>query len=245
MRSNRGRWFLIGIVLAPAVLLALVGCVSGKTYRTRFDTAAFCTANDSEDCPGDILRVVATDPVVRTPALMGYVEFDDQGYPREPQSKKLLIDEFDALANDHPLLIVVFAHGWKHNAAGGDTNVESFQALLRKLATADAAACTNAPHCRDRQVVGIYMGWRGLSNSLEPFKSLTFWARACRRIGASSHTGAGAKCQAVALACHRGDDQRLRGCHSPSISVPADAGASMTMFTVSRTTLLAASTSEP
>ncbi|HEY0684538.1 MAG TPA: alpha/beta hydrolase [Steroidobacter sp.] len=187
MRSNRGRWFLTGtgIVLASAVLLALVGCVSGKTYRTRFDTAALCTASSSEDCPGDILHVLATDPVVRKPALMSYVEFDDQGYPREPQSKKLLIEELESLANDHPLLLVVFAHGWKHNAAAGDTNVESFQSLLRKLAAADAAACTNAAHCRDRQVVGIYMGWRGLSNSLEPFKSLTFWARKGRahRVG--------------------------------------------------------------
>jgi hypothetical protein len=179
-----GRWFLIAIVLASAGL-ASVGCVSGKTYRTRFDAAASCTANDSEDCPDDILHALATDPLVRAPALMGYVEFDDQGYPREPESKKLLIDELDALANDHPLLIVVFAHGWKHNAAADDTNVKSFRALLRKLAAADAAACTNAPHCRDRQVVGIYMGWRGLSNSLEPLNSLTFWARKSRahRVG--------------------------------------------------------------
>jgi hypothetical protein len=56
--------------------------------------------------------------------------------------------------------------------------------VLRDLAVADEALCRSGA-CKPRQVVGIYLGWRGLSNPWEPFNTLSFWTRKSRahRVG--------------------------------------------------------------
>lgn len=188
LRRHRRHLVVVSIVVAVIALIC-VGCVSGKTYRTQLQTSTYCVANSADDCAQDALHGVGGAPQASTPVLVGFVEFDDQGYLRRPDLKEQLMAHVRRLARDRPLLIAVFAHGWKHNADAADGNVQAFNRLLLKLAAADAAACADAP-CQKRQVVGIYVGWRGLSNRLEPFKTLTFWGRKGRahRVGGDGVT---------------------------------------------------------
>lgn len=174
---RRHRWQLSAVaIVAITVVSICAGCVSGRTYRTQLKTSDYCTASFAGDCAQDVLHLAAATPPDATPVLVGFVEFDDQGYLRRPDLKDQLVAHVRSLAQDRPLLIAVFAHGWKHNADANDGNVLAFNRLLNKLAIADAAVCANGP-CQNRQVIGIYLGWRGLSNRIEPFNTLSFWAR--------------------------------------------------------------------
>jgi hypothetical protein len=116
-----------------------------------------------------------------------FVEFDEQGllYPRGMPNVGIASCHIEALMRDLEglarseagLSIVVYVHGWKHNAANGDDNVKTFRQLLL-----DAALVEQAKQ-RDfglpvHRVVGIYVSWRGKSLDLpEPFVSLSFWDR--------------------------------------------------------------------
>ncbi len=70
-----------------------------------------------------------------------------------------------------PTAIVVFVHGWHHNAAPDDTNLQSFKAMLGQFADRDIGPFP------EQRVVGIYLGWRGSSVPIPLLKYLTFWDR--------------------------------------------------------------------
>jgi hypothetical protein len=121
--------------------------------------------------------------------LVGYVEFDDQGWFQDGSQRKAI---FDAVAEDrkaypdHQYLIVVFAHGWKHNARGEDSNVEEFNKLLERLDVQEQLIAASAASKRKpRKVVGIYLGWRGASLTVPYLENITFWNRknAGERVG--------------------------------------------------------------
>lgn len=169
---------------------ALSACVPNAAMRTHAAPESQPCAGQPGDCATDVWhRLAATDGDHSArpahPVHIGFVEFDDQGALYRPDLKEAVVARVRTMAKDHPLLILVFAHGWKHNAAASDTNVTDFANVLRSIAVADERVCTGLPLCRDRHVVGIYLGWRGLSASLEPFKELSFWTRKGRahRVG--------------------------------------------------------------
>lgn len=63
--------------------------------------------------------------------------------------------------------VVVFIHGWHHDAAPGDSNVQAFHRALAAVR-----------HWRPKaDVRGIYIGWRGSSLPLPLLRYLTFWER--------------------------------------------------------------------
>ncbi len=146
-----------------------------------------------------------------------FVEFDDQGwlFPKPPASADALAtnpsgqidkqayNQIDSqidnqidnlmdrltslLAKGEDLSIVVFVHGWKHNAQADDANVQEFRALLEAAGAEerDRAGSGGTP----RKVVGVYVAWRGRSWTVpDPLLSLTFWARkeAARRVSIGS-----------------------------------------------------------
>jgi pimeloyl-ACP methyl ester carboxylesterase len=72
--------------------------------------------------------------------------------------------------------MVVFIHGWKHSAAPGDANIETFRKALANLSAADASVSRRSGRS-PRRIVGVYLGWRGGSVSVPGIKELTFWER--------------------------------------------------------------------
>lgn len=97
---------------------------------------------------------------------IGYVEFDDFGWMRDTMQARVLLDDLQALQRRTNVAVVVYAHGWRHNASEGDADAESFKATLRHLGQS-----LNAPYFRTRRnaltrdpnltIFGIYVGWRG------------------------------------------------------------------------------------
>ena len=128
------------------------------------------------------------DPV-DTPYTLRVVQFDDQGkyWDHAQQSEALRVVE--AAAQRGGATVVVFIHGWHHDASATDSNVAHFEAALRDLkAEIDQPIYRAARKAlfghEESDVVGIYVGWRG--RSLPGFSDyLTFWDRkpAAERIG--------------------------------------------------------------
>lgn len=112
-----------------------------------------------------------------------FVEFDDQGWLQKTSDLKRpgrdYLDDFferiEALRRAHGtgLNLVVFVHGWHHNAGANDANVRSFRRYLGDIAIAESQAQGAAA----RRVVGIYVGWRGESITVPVLNMLTFWER--------------------------------------------------------------------
>ena len=77
---------------------------------------------------------------------------------------------------ENDLLIAVFVHGWKHSAAPNDVNIKTFRKVLAGLSEGERhiSQTYNRPA---RQVVGIYLGWRGGSVTVPFAENLTFWER--------------------------------------------------------------------
>jgi pimeloyl-ACP methyl ester carboxylesterase len=100
------------------------------------------------------------------PFSMNFVEIDEQGMLASRAQAE------DAIANasiDEPegSYVVVFVHGWHHNASSTDGNVQGFY---------DALALSSRWN-KSRKIKGIYVGWRGDSLPVPGLRYITFWDR--------------------------------------------------------------------
>ena len=185
-------------LLAPCLALALAaaGCAPLRPYRTVPVAApdpaqpAPCNPTPGDpsssvdpggDVPRDCKQRVREDAAGYS---LHFTEFDDQGwpYPAEPAALYGAASEqsdlfFGYLRNllgrqEARLSVVVFVHGWKHNADGDDGNVRAFRRLLASL-----DALERQTPC-GRTVVGLYVGWRGSGLGLpDPLENLSFYSR--------------------------------------------------------------------
>jgi hypothetical protein len=139
--------FRYRIALLAAVFLS--GCVANKPFRL----GGIADDVYPNQKPHFEETAVSADRTVR----LSFVEFDEKGdfWDR----RQLGNASRHVRQATKPVLLVLFIHGWHHNAAdrkpGGKNpgDVETFQRLLTELATSESA--------RHLQVHGVYLGWRG------------------------------------------------------------------------------------
>ncbi len=101
--------------------------------------------------------------VERTEFLKAYLEFNQQGQAFDPLQLKAIrryLDPAIGLAPAGPLLIMVYVHGWHHNADISKTdeaeNVVKFDYLLAR--GVDSLRRTGHGNYH---VLGVYVGWQG------------------------------------------------------------------------------------
>jgi pimeloyl-ACP methyl ester carboxylesterase len=141
-------------------LSLLVGCAPQTPYRLGDQAVERHVVVGPRECPGRHDQ----SPAVR----VAYVEIDEQGYFHDPDRRQLghaleLVD-----AGGRRTYVVVYVHGWQHNADPADQNVQQFKCALAAL---------QERHGETVDVVGIYVGWRGQSVTLPGLQLLTFWDR--------------------------------------------------------------------
>lgn len=171
---------LIHVQLIGGVILAclLSSCTFHDPYRTTAVTEACSVPENSKDCKKvDIEKG-------ENGYLMGFAEFDDQGAFWD---RKQVLDEKNGIlkrleqaivGKDKDILMVVFVHGWKNNAEFENDNVKTFRGVLRQLQEDENALHEDESISKNpRQVVGLYVGWRGLSLNGWVLTNLTFWDR--------------------------------------------------------------------
>jgi hypothetical protein len=152
-------------------LLLLSGCTSDLIYRSDYKLCAVSAGNPCNDHSLQLHNGHADNAY-----MLGFVEIDDQGQLRDRHQLQMLLDTIYAEAAESSVLINVFVHGWHHNAAPGDRNIESFSTSLAKLSQLehDLSQLKKRPA---RKVIGVYVGWRGESISVPVINNLTFWER--------------------------------------------------------------------
>ena len=124
---------------------------------------------------------------------LAFVELGEDGRLLQPDQlarlKKSLQDNHDAGKRNH---VIMFVHGWRHDADLDNANVRTFRTLLNYSSSFVAERDDNAV------VTGVYVGWRGRSFAEPTIRESnlwlagsvwTFWARkkASERIANGLH----------------------------------------------------------
>jgi len=78
------------------------------------------------------------------------IEFNDQGQPHDPAQWQGLQARLRQSGNAAQELLI-FIHGWHHNAAPNDENLVAFEKFYQQMAQSDS----------QRNLIGLYIGWRG------------------------------------------------------------------------------------
>jgi len=124
---------ILAIGLCAAIFLT-VGCTANKPFRTNFTPC-----NPGQKGAGCSQAVVESTPDYK----LGFVEFDDQGWFWDTNQVKaveqLIRTESGIGQSNNPqgIVIVLFVHGWKNNAAYDNTNVVMFRNTLAQLSAAE------------------------------------------------------------------------------------------------------------
>jgi hypothetical protein len=139
--------FRLRIAFLSAVLLS--GCVGNQPYRL---------GGIADDTYANQKAAFEEVPVLGDRSYrLSFVEFDEKG---DFWDRRQLGRASQRIrSGNKPVLLVMFIHGWHHNAAdrppGGKNpgDVETFQRLLSELAVSQST--------EGLQVHGVYIGWRG------------------------------------------------------------------------------------
>ncbi len=105
------------------------------------------------------------------PYTLGFIEFNDQGLLHERRQMQAVLNTI----KDKNTLTVVFMHGWQHNSAPTDCNIDTFKNVLSRLSNAEKI--NKEPGTIPREVIGVYLGWRGASLTFPGLTLSTFWDR--------------------------------------------------------------------
>ncbi len=186
----------IPVIVAAIALLA--GCTQLEPYHTQLDPIdgprRDCAPDETsnkvpKECRAQIVEHARflDQPNLHEPGYdLYFAEFDDQGWPyaapkygRAGDQIDIFIDGLERALAENPengVSVVVYVHGWKHNADSDDDNVVRFRQVLRSLSHIEREST-----CQ-RKMIGLYVGWRGasISNSSyspEVIQDITFWDR--------------------------------------------------------------------
>jgi pimeloyl-ACP methyl ester carboxylesterase len=170
------RILLVLLLLA----LGLAGCATGP-HRLAENSAAPCdigepVVDSAQDPPQrwERRRTGCSHAwAVRYAGIQGrhsvnYIEIDEQGVLRSRAAAEETLRYANTPgAGGKPVYLVVFIHGWHHDAAADDDNVQGFHNALASVSRWNP----------DREVRGVVIGWRGKAWSWYLVRYLTFWDR--------------------------------------------------------------------
>lgn len=116
---------------------------------------------------------------------LSFVELNNEGHFVEPSQVDRLLTDLQAKVSQADTTILLYVHGWNHNASTDDTNVACFEEMLKATAIMQSTYLSS-DHTSPRAVYGIYVGWPGVVYEKEWLnKALTFFGRqsAADRVG--------------------------------------------------------------
>lgn len=179
----------VGFYFCLFAFLLTAGCTAVKEYRTGTQPVYYDHYNQTNSQAGAGLTNIIE---VATNYTLGFVEFDDQGWlygsrntPGQPQID-IVTKRVSQELQTNALLLVVFIHGWKHNARWDDSYVAMFHNVLQKLGDIELQKQQEGE--LSRRVFGVFVGWRGLSMTTPALYDLSFFGRksAAERVGHGS-----------------------------------------------------------
>ena len=230
-RNTRSILHLATTILAP--LLTIVACNFGhQQFQTVKNNDALnerCTRysdvfNDKGQAKVDYAKQVMIrdicEPKYGNLFSLATIEFDDDGTYWDKEQFELTRKEAERIGYAQALshsrgqgtLLVVYVHGWRHNASDESSNLRQFRHFARDLASSPdicnvrvPEGDSTCPRAHKPHVLAVYLGWRGdstggtspIANRLAPvghvlrfFQYATFWPRkeAARRVAGIAMT---------------------------------------------------------
>ncbi|MCI5193076.1 MAG: hypothetical protein D3915_08085 [Candidatus Electrothrix sp. AU1_5] len=159
--------YILYFFILSAIILS--GCAPGmvrspgkdvKPGERLEETPTVCRYSEEEKCEESYLQY-APDGNYR----LAFLDIDDQGH--FGRQRKQLNDVLEFIQEGNKAKrIILFVHGWHHGGIEGDTNLVLFRKLL-----------STSSRNTEKDVVGIYVSWRGDSITVPLLKELTFWDR--------------------------------------------------------------------
>jgi hypothetical protein len=135
------------------------------------------------------------DPAVFHSPQDFIVQVDDFGQFWDASAAEKTLQAIQDSASKTNTVVVLFIHGWHHNASADDKHLGKFANSLQAIRATleDNEAGQPGPYRTSRlnltgdgriNVLGVYVGWRGKSLPM-PLDYLTFWGRkaAAERVG--------------------------------------------------------------
>ena len=141
-------------------LVLLIERLAGHTSRGRALRPVTSSLADVDGGPSgeddNAVRwyIESTPDAGGLPHSCSFVEFDERGDYLDFEQHRRAYQKILALAaNEMPLTVVIYVHGWRHSGQSGD--VVAFNEFLHQLAEA------RDERGRVRRVHGVYLAWRG------------------------------------------------------------------------------------
>lgn len=156
------RIFFTALLLFASASITACVSIPDRPYQESVATAQLASPPN-----GDLMPPLGTsDPLI--------VEFDDAGTVNALQ-RSALLQAIDRQATTDSLLI--FVHGWHHNAKPGDKNLEGFTSFLREMNCQKPPESSDTQCAASNQYSGVYIGWRGDSANFLGIRSgiADFW----------------------------------------------------------------------
>ena len=146
-------------------LVVITGCSAIRVANeaVRLDTEIRNCEGQKTDCSQAAIQEYSN-------YALTFVEFTERGNLFDRSRTSAVMDYIrDQSEMPGGVSVIVFVHGWKHNATESDSNVKDFKKLLNRFATNDLAG--------QKKVIGLYIGWRGKSIKVPGIIEATFWDR--------------------------------------------------------------------
>jgi hypothetical protein len=117
------------------------------------------------------------------------LQLDEFGWLWEPEAAERALRDVAESSGHTNTIVLLFVHGWHHNAAPDDAHASKFAqslaAIRQKLSEPlYVQSRINLTGDENVRVIGIYVGWRGKALPM-PLNYATFWGRkaAAERVG--------------------------------------------------------------
>jgi pimeloyl-ACP methyl ester carboxylesterase len=151
-------------LVVSLTLLVLAACAQTGPYRNDTTLCELVPPRlEMDTCPkSSKVRVTGNHPYE-----LSYVEIDEQGFFADRKQVESSLEFASAPPQQGRAYVIVFIHGWHHNAKADDWNVSNFHSALAALSKWHP----------DDSIRGIYVGWRGDSIAIPGLRYTTFWDR--------------------------------------------------------------------
>jgi hypothetical protein len=146
-----------------------------------------------------------------------YLEFDEEGRAFDPEQGRAITQKLEEMkATKHPVYVVTYIHGWHHNALITDdttTDFVKFDYFMARYTELTRRLYEVNGNYKAPIVLGIYVGWRGESMTLQPFNKLTIGSRAAAADRMARHRNHDSLHHALTLISNKmretGEDSRM------------------------------------
>jgi len=158
------------ILLVCTIILVFNACAPNKPYRVIGPI----------DCKTDIDKCKKSYLEKHENYDLAFVEFSERGnlFSNE-RASKVLEKIKEQAASKKGVALITFIHGWKHNAHNDDANVKDFKKVLKEISEIEITLPNGTKQriLNERKLMGLYIGWRGLSVHGLGLENGTFWDR--------------------------------------------------------------------